>query len=48
MFLEYIIIFQYFLLCVIIASVLFSISFFAVYQAPYADKSSTYECGFNP
>jgi len=48
MFLEYIIIFKYFTFCSIFVILLFSLSFFLVYQMPEAEKFTSYECGFNP
>jgi NADH:ubiquinone oxidoreductase subunit 3 (subunit A) len=48
MFLEYIIAFKYILFAVFLSLVLFSVSFFFVYQSPNAEKLSSYECGFNP
>ena len=40
--------FKYFMFAIFLALVLFSISFFLVYQSPDSEKLSTYECGFNP
>ena len=48
MFLEYIIIFKYFFFALILALVLFVVSFFFVFQNPDSEKLSSYECGFNP
>jgi NADH:ubiquinone oxidoreductase subunit 3 (subunit A) len=48
MFLEYIFIFQYVFLGLAISLFLVFISFFLVYQKPYLEKVSSYECGFNP
>jgi len=48
MFLEYLIIFKYLCLSFGFVILLFSISFFLVYQMPEAEKFSSYECGFNP
>jgi len=48
MFIEYLIIFKYFFFAVVLGIVLFSVSFFLVYQTPDAEKLSSYECGFNP
>jgi NADH:ubiquinone oxidoreductase subunit 3 (subunit A) len=48
MFIEYVIIFKYFLLASCFVLLLFSLSFFLVYQLPEAEKFSSYECGFNP
>lgn len=48
MFSEYFILFKYSLFCALISLLLFSISFFITYQKPGIEKSSPYECGFNP
>jgi NADH:ubiquinone oxidoreductase subunit 3 (subunit A) len=48
MFLEYIIILKYFFICFLLVIVLFSFSFFFVFQKPDSEKFSSYECGFNP
>ena len=48
MFLEYIVVLKYLFFALFLGLVLFAISFFLVYQAPYSEKLSTYECGFNP
>jgi len=48
MFVEYIIIFKYFLFALMLGFILLLISFFLVYQAPDPEKVSLYECGFNP
>jgi NADH:ubiquinone oxidoreductase subunit 3 (subunit A) len=48
MYLEYLYIFQYSIICLIFGLLLFFISFFFVYQNPAAEKVSAYECGFNP
>jgi len=48
MFIEYIIILKYFAFALVLGLVLFSISFFLVFQTPDAEKLSSYECGFNP
>lgn len=48
MFLEYAIIFKYLNFCAFFVVLLFSVSFFLVYQMPEAEKFSSYECGFNP
>jgi len=48
MFLEYLIILKYFFFALFLGLVLFSLSFFLVYQAPDSEKLSSYECGFNP
>jgi len=48
MILEYSFIFKYLFFCLLITIVLFSLSFFLVYQKPGIEKLSAYECGFNP
>jgi NADH:ubiquinone oxidoreductase subunit 3 (subunit A) len=48
MFLEYIFILKYFLFCLIIVLILFSLSFFGIYQTIDIEKVTSYECGFNP
>jgi NADH-quinone oxidoreductase subunit A len=48
MFLEYILIFKYFILCLFISLLLFFVSFFFVIQLPNVEKISIYECGSNP
>jgi NADH-quinone oxidoreductase subunit A len=48
MFLEFIIIAKFLIICVTVVLLLFSISFFLVYQTPEKEKFSSYECGFNP
>jgi len=48
MFIEYIELFKYLILSVLIVIILFSISFFLIYQVIDIEKSSSYECGFNP
>lgn len=48
MFLEYIFILKYFLICLGLSFLLFFISFFFVFQKPEIEKLSAYECGFNP
>lgn len=48
MFVEYIYLFKYLIFCFIISFLLFSLSFFFVYQRPDIEKLSAYECGFNP
>lgn len=48
MFLEYVLIFKYFFLCLLISLILFFVSFFFVIQLPNVEKISIYECGFNP
>lgn len=48
MFIEYIYILKFFFLCLVLALLFFILSFFFVYQTPYNEKLSIYECGFNP
>lgn len=48
MFLEYIIVFKYFLFAFALALILFLLSILFVYQNPELEKLSAYECGFNP
>lgn len=48
MFLEYIIFFHYFVFAICLGLLLFFSSFLLVYQKPYIEKVSPYECGFNP
>ena len=48
MYVEYIYLLKYFVFCFIVSLLLFSISFFFVYQANDIEKISSYECGFNP
>lgn len=48
MFFEYIVLFKFFIFCTILVLILFSLSFFVVYQEPDINKLSVYECGFNP
>lgn len=48
MFLEYVFFFKYILFCFGLSFLLFFISFIFVYQKPEIEKSSAYECGFNP
>jgi NADH:ubiquinone oxidoreductase subunit 3 (subunit A) len=48
MFLEYVIIFKYFFVCLLISFVLFLVSFLLIFQVPYPEKISIYECGFSP
>ena len=49
MFIEFIYLFKYYIFCFIISLLLFSISFFFIYQANNdAEKISSYECGFSP
>lgn len=46
MFVEYLYLFKYLIFCFIISFLMFSISFFFVYQKPEVEKLSSYECGF--
>lgn len=48
MYIEYMYIFKYSLIFLIIGLILFFISFLLVYQKPTMEKISAYECGFNP
>lgn len=48
MFFEYLIILRYFFVCFLLVVILFSVSFFFVFQKPDSEKFSSYECGFNP
>lgn len=48
MFSEYIFLYKYFFFCLIVSLLLFSISFFFIYQSMDIEKASSYECGFNP
>jgi len=48
MVLEYIFILKYFFITLIVALLLFFISILFVYQQFDSEKSSSYECGFNP
>lgn len=48
MFSEYIFLYKYFIFCLIVSLLLFSISFFFIYQSIEIEKASSYECGFNP
>lgn len=48
MFVEYIFLYKYFLFCLFISLLLFSISFFLIYQVNEIEKVSSYECGFSP
>jgi len=48
MFFEYIFILKYLIFCIIISFLLFSLSFFFLFQKPDIEKLSAYECGFNP
>lgn len=48
MYFEYIYIYKYFIFCLLLSMLLFSISFFSVFHTIYGEKISSYECGFNP
>jgi len=48
MFVEYILIFDYLFLCIIISLGLFLLSYLLVIQSPNSEKISVYECGFSP
>ena len=48
MFEELVLVGKYSIICLLIVMVLFSLSFFLVYQNPDKEKFSSYECGFNP
>jgi NADH-quinone oxidoreductase subunit A len=48
MFIEYFFLVKYIFFALIVAVILFLISFFFVYQQPDNEKLSAYECGFNP
>src|SRR5580693_8345109 len=48
MFIEYIYIFKFLLIFILIGFILFFLSFLLVYQKPNNEKISSYECGFNP
>lgn len=39
---------KYGVICSLVVIILFSLSFFFVYQNPDKEKLSSYECGFNP
>jgi len=45
---EYYGIFVYILIAIVLAQVLFAVSFFLVFQNADLEKVSSYECGFNP
>lgn len=45
---EYQYILKYFFFSLFVILLLFSISFFFVFQRAEAEKNSSYECGFNP
>jgi len=46
--LEYIFIFKYGIVALVISFILFGLSTFLVYQKPDKEKMSVYECGFHP
>lgn len=48
MFIEFIFLFKYYIFCLAISLLLFSISFFFIYQVNEVEKLSSYECGFAP
>jgi NADH-quinone oxidoreductase subunit A len=48
MFIEYILIWKYFFVCLLISLLLFIVSFVFVIQLPNVEKVSIYECGFSP
>lgn len=48
MFIEYILLFKYLILSIIVSCLLFLISFLLVYQNMDSEKISVYECGFSP
>lgn len=48
MFFEYIFLYKYFVFCLLVVILLFSISFFFIYQTVDSQKVSSYECGFDP
>jgi NADH-quinone oxidoreductase subunit A len=48
MFIEYILLAKYFMVCLLIATILYVLPFIFVFQKPEIEKFSTYECGFNP
>lgn len=45
---EYLIIFVFLLLSLLIACIVFFLSYFLVFQKSDSEKISAYECGFNP
>ncbi len=45
---EYYYLLKHFLFSFCVSYLLFFISIFLVYQSSYSEKSSAYECGFNP
>ena len=48
MFQEFTLVAKYGVICLLVVVILFSLSFFFVYQNPDKEKFSSYECGFNP
>jgi NADH-quinone oxidoreductase subunit A len=48
MFFEYVLIFKFFILCFFLVLFLFLLSFFFFFQQSDFEKTSVYECGFNP
>lgn len=48
MFVEYVLLLKYFIICELFALILYFLPFFLVFQKPEVEKFSTYECGFNP
>jgi NADH-quinone oxidoreductase subunit A len=48
MHIKYIFLLKHFIFCLITSIILFSISFFLIYQVMDIEKVSSYECGFNP
>lgn len=48
MYCEYVFIFKFIFFCLFIVILLFSLSFFLVFQKSDKEKLSSYECGFNP
>jgi len=46
--LEYIFIFKYGIVALLVSFLLFGLSIFFVYQKPDKEKMSVYECGFHP
>lgn len=48
LFIEYLYIYNYFILCLVVSFLLSILSILMVYQKPGLEKLSSYECGFNP
>lgn len=48
MFFEYIFLYKFFVFCLLVVILLFSLSFFLIYQTVDLQKVSSYECGFDP